>query len=153
MILLVIFAVVALVFGAIALFRVLPSGPSECQSKIELFDLGDKWYHEDRSVVNRSGWLWTGDELAKYFNTHLSEVDHAEVMSRLEKIRAEISWPGLDETDYGRWWRINNAIYLEHVRQAQIADITSKRCSAISAASAKPDGTTTSSPVEIKCSP
>lgn len=120
-------------------------------SNFDRIDVTRTLYHENGNKY-RDDYLEAGQLLAKdLLDSNVDETKKLEIEDRLEQLRSEIRWTELEQSEKDMWFRIDSALRLRHIQEQQIRDIEAKRCSAISAASIKPDGTVTTSPVEVVC--
>lgn len=152
--------VAMVVVGVVTAIVVITSSPNTdpVQAKIELFDRGEVFYLDGRSVKDRSGLLWIGEQLADDLSKGNATSEQAQdIETRLDRLLRTVGWLGMSDEDHDRWQRIDIVMDTRKVQQVQTDEIWEKyksiNCGAISAAAVKPDGTSTTGPIEIVCRP
>jgi hypothetical protein len=105
------------------------------------FDAAATIYNDGEYAEFADEWLEAGVVLANDLNSaDTPETTKQQIEARLEKLRGTINWTQLDPIEREDWFRIDSAIRLRHIQEAQIQDIANKRhCLAIVASSANPE--------------
>lgn len=105
------------------------------------FDAAEAIYDNGETPEFADEWLESGVVLANdLMSAETDETTKQQIEARLETLRSTISPTQLDPLEREDWLRVDSAIRLRHIQEAQIADIARKqRCLSIVTSSANPE--------------